>query len=105
MSMVKSAVRTSVSKRESLVDLMGHLNEALFHLREHNAYVTLACLRSGLRAEWNIRWRVTHRSFTITRHQKHFSVEDGTTAHRDVFLRRIIKAAVLTCCPVTCSLL
>ena len=47
MSMVKSAVRTSVSKRESLVDLMGHLNEALFHLKERNAYVTLACLRSG----------------------------------------------------------
>ena len=46
MSMVKSAVRTSVSKRESMVGLMQHLNEALFHLKERNAYITLACLRS-----------------------------------------------------------
>ncbi|HEX8802308.1 MAG TPA: SpoIIE family protein phosphatase, partial [Terriglobales bacterium] len=36
MSMVKSAVRTSVSQCESLVKLMDHLNEALFHLKEPN---------------------------------------------------------------------
>ena len=47
MSMVKSAVRTSVSQRESLVKLMEHLNEALFHLKEPSAYVTLACFRSA----------------------------------------------------------
>lgn len=47
MSMVKSAVRTSVSQREPLVKLMQHLNEVLFHLKEPNAYVTFACLRSA----------------------------------------------------------
>ena len=47
MSMVKSAVRTSVSQHESLVKMMQHLNEALLHLKEPNAYVTLACLRSA----------------------------------------------------------
>jgi hypothetical protein len=47
MSMVKSAVRTSVSQREPLFRLMEHLNDALFHLKEPNAYVTLACLRSA----------------------------------------------------------
>jgi sigma-B regulation protein RsbU (phosphoserine phosphatase) len=47
MSMVKSAVRTSVSQREPLVLLMQQLNEALFPLKESNAYVTFACLRSA----------------------------------------------------------
>jgi sigma-B regulation protein RsbU (phosphoserine phosphatase) len=56
MSMVKSAVRTSVSQREPLVGMMQSLNEALFHLRERNAHVTLACLRStaGDRVEYSL---------------------------------------------------
>lgn len=46
MSMVKSAVRTAVSKGESLAELMQHLNVVLFDLTEPNMFVTIAGLRS-----------------------------------------------------------
>jgi hypothetical protein len=56
MSMVKSAVRTSLSKGEPLVDLMQRLNEVLFDLKDPAMYVTLACLRSagGDRLEYSL---------------------------------------------------
>jgi hypothetical protein len=47
MSMVKSSVRTAVSKGESLVELMGRLNAVLFDLTEPNMFVTIAGLRSA----------------------------------------------------------
>lgn len=46
MSMVKSAVRASIFHGEPLVDLMRHMNQAFFQLKEPNTFVTLACLRS-----------------------------------------------------------
>ena len=46
MSMVKSAVRASIFHGEPLVDLMRHMNQAFFQLKEPSTYVTLACLRS-----------------------------------------------------------
>jgi hypothetical protein len=56
MSMVKSAVRTSLSKGESLVDVMQRLNEVLLDLKEPAMYVTFACLRSagGDRLEYSL---------------------------------------------------
>jgi hypothetical protein len=45
MSMVKSAVRTSLSKGEPLIDLMQRLNDVLLDLKEPAMYVTFACLR------------------------------------------------------------
>jgi hypothetical protein len=45
MSMVKSAVRTSLSRREPMIDLMRCLNDVLFDLKEPSMYVTLACIR------------------------------------------------------------
>jgi sigma-B regulation protein RsbU (phosphoserine phosphatase) len=45
MSMVKSAVRTSISRHEPLVGLMQHLNDSLFDLKETRMFATLACLR------------------------------------------------------------
>lgn len=47
MSMVKSAARSSLSRGESLVDLMHSLNEVLFDLKEPAMFVTLACIRSA----------------------------------------------------------
>lgn len=47
MSMVKSAVRTSLSHGEPLVGLMRRLNEVLLDLKEPGMFVTLACLRSA----------------------------------------------------------
>jgi sigma-B regulation protein RsbU (phosphoserine phosphatase) len=47
MSMVKSAVRTSLSHGEPLVELMQRLNDVLFDLKEPAMYVTAACLRSA----------------------------------------------------------
>ena len=47
MSMVKSAVRTSLSKGEPLVGVMRRLNEVLLGLKEPEMYVTFACLRSA----------------------------------------------------------
>jgi phosphoserine phosphatase RsbU/P len=47
MSMVKSAVRTSLSRGEPLVELMKRLNEVLLELKEPAMYVTFACLRSA----------------------------------------------------------
>ena len=54
MSMVKSAVRASIFQGEPLVDLMRHMNQALFQLKEPNMFVTLACLRpvDGKRVEY-----------------------------------------------------
>jgi len=56
MSMVKSAVRTSLSKGEPLVDVMQRLNEVLLDLKEPAMYVTFACLRSagGDRLEYSL---------------------------------------------------
>ncbi len=56
MSMVKSAVRTSLSKGEPLVDVMQRLNDVLMDLKEPAMYVTLACLRSagGDRLEYSL---------------------------------------------------
>ena len=45
MSMVKSAVRTSLSKGEPLVELMQRLNDVLLDLTEPAMYVTFAGLR------------------------------------------------------------
>jgi len=47
MSMVKSAIRTSLSKGAPLVERMQRLNEVLFDLKEPGMFVTLACLRSA----------------------------------------------------------
>jgi len=47
MGMVKSAIRTSLSKGAPLVELMQRLNEVLFDLKESGMFVTLACLRSA----------------------------------------------------------
>jgi len=47
MSMVKSAIRTSVSKDESLVDLMQRLNDVLLQLTRPGMFVTLACIRTA----------------------------------------------------------
>ena len=54
MSMVKSAVRASIFQGEPLVDLMRHMNQAFFQLKEPSRFVTLACLRSvaGNRVEY-----------------------------------------------------
>ena len=54
MSMVKSAVRASIFQGEPLVDLMRHMNQAFFQLKEPNTFVTFACLRSvaGNRVEY-----------------------------------------------------
>jgi len=49
MSMVKSAVRASIFQGELLVDLMRHMNQAFFQLKEPNTFVTLAFLRSVAR--------------------------------------------------------
>jgi len=46
MSMVKSAVRTSISRHEPLIGLMNHLNESLVDLKDTNMFATLACLRT-----------------------------------------------------------
>lgn len=46
MSMVKSAIRISLSQAEPLTELMQRLNEVLSDLREPGMFVTLACLRS-----------------------------------------------------------
>lgn len=56
MSMVKSAVRTSLSKGEPLVEVMRRLNEVLLGLKEPEMYVTFACLRSagGDRLEYSL---------------------------------------------------
>jgi hypothetical protein len=56
MSMVKSAVRTSLSKGEPLVDVMQRLNDVLLDLKEPAMYVTFACLRSagGDRLEYSL---------------------------------------------------
>ncbi|HEX4164845.1 MAG TPA: PP2C family protein-serine/threonine phosphatase, partial [Bryobacteraceae bacterium] len=56
MSMVKSALRTSLSKGEPLVDAMQRLNDVLLDLKEPAMYVTLACLRSagGDRLEYSL---------------------------------------------------
>ncbi|MGA7768342.1 MAG: PP2C family protein-serine/threonine phosphatase [Candidatus Sulfotelmatobacter sp.] len=56
MSMVKSAVRTSLSKGEPLVDVMQRLNEVLLDLKEPAMYITFACLRSagGDRLEYSL---------------------------------------------------
>jgi Stage II sporulation protein E (SpoIIE) len=56
MSMVKSAVRTSLSKGEPLVDVMRRLNEVLLGLKEPEMYVTFACLHSagGDRLEYSL---------------------------------------------------
>ncbi len=56
MSMVKSAVRTSLSRGEPLVDLMQRLNEVLLGLKEPEMYVTFACLRcaGGDRLEYSL---------------------------------------------------
>jgi serine phosphatase RsbU (regulator of sigma subunit) len=47
MSMVKSAIRTSLSKNESLVDLIQRLNSVLLHLTKPGMFVTLACIRTA----------------------------------------------------------
>lgn len=47
MSMVKSAVRTSLSRGESLVELMQRLNEVMMDLKGPGMFITLACLRSA----------------------------------------------------------
>ena len=47
VSMVKSAVRTSLSRDEPLVELMRTVNEVLLTLKEPAMYVTFACLRSA----------------------------------------------------------
>jgi hypothetical protein len=47
MSMVKSAIRTSLSKGEPMVDWMHRLNDVLFELKDPAMYVTFACLRSA----------------------------------------------------------
>lgn len=47
MSMVKSAIRTSVSQDECLVDLMHRLNDVLLHLTRPGMFVTLACIRTA----------------------------------------------------------
>ena len=45
MSMVKSAVRTSLSRREPMAGLIQRLNDVLIDLKEPAMYVTLACIR------------------------------------------------------------
>ena len=45
MGMVKSAVRTSISRHEPLIELMHHLNDSLFDLKESSMFATLACVR------------------------------------------------------------
>ena len=47
MSMVKSAIRTSVSKDESLANLMQRLNDVLLDLTTPGMFVTLACIRTA----------------------------------------------------------
>lgn len=47
MSMVKSAVRTSLSQHEPMTGLIERLNDVLLDLKEPAMFVTLACLRSA----------------------------------------------------------
>lgn len=56
MSMVKSAARMTISQGEPLAGLMRRLNEVLLDLKEPEAFVTLACLRSrgGGRLEYSL---------------------------------------------------
>ena len=85
MSMVKSVARTSISRHEPLVDLMQHLNDSLFDLKETSMFVTLACLRplAGDRLEylWAGPPRDSARPF---RYPMHLTVENGTMPNRYV---------------------
>jgi hypothetical protein len=47
MSMVKSSVRTALSHREPVADLMRRLNSVLFELTDPAMYVTMACIRQA----------------------------------------------------------